>query len=139
MQPINENFSISEKQNTNEPFEEIVKKDYLDNDAESQNLSIDQQLDCLANKTSRLEEKYVNDEIEKDLFQKFMAKYKTEKGELEQKLDNRALNSSNLENIVLKGLKIAENISKVWLPAILAMKDNCKNWSSRKEFYTIRR
>ena len=74
------------------------------------------------NKTSRLEDKYVNDEIEKDLFQKFMTKYKTEKDELEQKPDNRALYSSSLENIVAKGLKIAENICKIWASSDFADK-----------------
>lgn len=58
---------------------------------------IRKQITELNNKTSRLEEEYVNDEIEKDLFQKFMTKYKIEKDELEQKPHNRALNSSSLE------------------------------------------
>ena len=83
---------------------------------------IRKQITELNSKINRLEEKYVNDEIDRDMFQKFISKYKAEKQELEQKLDDRALNSSNLEKIISKGLKIAGNLSELWASSDFADK-----------------
>jgi site-specific DNA recombinase len=53
-------------------------------------------------------------EIEPALFQKFSQKYQTEKAELEKQLPATEINSSNLIQIVNKGLEIAGNLSNTW-------------------------
>lgn len=65
------------------------------------------------NKT-KLEERFIEGELTKELFEKYSKKYEAEKKELEQKLSNQTINSSNLEKIIEKGLEIAENISQFW-------------------------
>ena len=68
----------------------------------------------LIHKIEKLEERYVQGEIEVPLFQKFSQKYQTEKAELEKMLPQTEINSSNLSKIVEKGLKIAVNLSETW-------------------------
>jgi site-specific DNA recombinase len=68
----------------------------------------------LFHKIEKLEERYVQGEIDSVLFQKFSQKYQTEKVELEKLLPQIEINSSNLNQIVEKGLNIPENLSETW-------------------------
>ena len=68
----------------------------------------------LVHKIEKLEERFVQGEIEPALFQKFSQKYQTERVELEKQLPETEFNSSNLFQIVEKGLEIAGNLSKTW-------------------------
>lgn len=68
----------------------------------------------LVHKIKKLEERYVQGEIEPTLFQKFSQRYQTEKAELEKLLPATEINSSNLIQIVNKGLEIAGNLSETW-------------------------
>ena len=72
------------------------------------------QLTQITSNIEKLEERFIKEEISKELFDKYDSKYKVEKNELEEKLAMQQINSSNLENIIEKGLSIASNISKLW-------------------------
>ena len=72
------------------------------------------QLTELNSKIEKLELRYIESEISKELFEKYQSKYKADKAALEQKLSPKNIDSSNLEKIIDKGLSIAENISTVW-------------------------
>ncbi|MEO5912180.1 MAG: hypothetical protein ABIP95_14920 [Pelobium sp.] len=61
-----------------------------------------------------MEIKYVEENMEKRLYEKYITIYKSGKTELTLKLDTHMVNSSNLEKLLVKGLKMAENISSVW-------------------------
>ncbi len=65
-------------------------------------------------KIEKLEERFIEEEINKELFDKYQKKYQIEKHELEEKLSNHSIDSSNLEKIIDKGLEIAENLSELW-------------------------
>jgi hypothetical protein len=52
----------------------------------------------------KLEERFIKDELSKELFEKYTAKYKAEKKEIEDKLVAKEFNSSNLEKAVEKCL-----------------------------------
>ena len=54
-------------------------------------------------------------EITKEQFDKFTSKYSEELNQLTQEIKTNANSSSNLEKAVEKGLKIAENISQLWV------------------------
>lgn len=73
------------------------------------------QLTEINTKIENLEERFVSAEIPKELYDKFNKKYQDEKGQIEQKLSNQQFESSNLEKIIEKGLKISENLSQLWL------------------------
>jgi site-specific DNA recombinase len=72
------------------------------------------QLTELNGKIEKLEERFIEGEINKELFEKYLTKFQSERNELELKLSTQSINSSNLEKIVEKGLAIAENISSTW-------------------------
>ncbi len=69
----------------------------------------------LQNILSNLEERFVLNEITKEQFDKFTSKYSDELNQLTQEIKTNANSSSNLEKAIEKGLKIAENISQLWV------------------------
>ncbi|MEO5892232.1 MAG: hypothetical protein ABIQ31_18440 [Ferruginibacter sp.] len=81
----------------------------------------------LTKKIENLEIKYIEENMEKRLYEKFLLKYQADKIELEQKLINHTANSSNLEKSVLKGLEIAKNISAVWTSSDFYGKQKLQN------------
>ena len=72
------------------------------------------QLTEINTKIENLEERFVNAEIPKALYDKFNKKYQDEKRQIGQKLNDQQFESSNLEKIIDKGLKIAQNLSQLW-------------------------
>ena len=69
----------------------------------------------LQNILSNLEERFVLNEITKEQHDKFTSKYSDELNQLTQEIKTNANSSSNLEKAIEKGLKIAENISQLWV------------------------
>ena len=63
----------------------------------------------------KLEERFINEEIPLDLYKKYNEKYNIEEQELKQQVGNYLEISSNLENAIKKGLKIAQNIGQLWV------------------------
>jgi hypothetical protein len=61
-----------------------------------------------------IEERYAIGKIDNLIYTKFSEKYKLEIIELQEKLTNPNLTSSNLEKCIKNGIKIAKNISKIW-------------------------
>lgn len=61
-----------------------------------------------------IEERFATGKIDALIYTKFSEKYKKEISELEEKLSNPNLTSSNLEKCVKNGLKIAKKLSKIW-------------------------
>jgi len=62
-----------------------------------------------------IEERFATGKIDALLYSKFNEKYKAEIFELEEKLLNPNLSSSNLEKCIKTGLKIARKLSKIWV------------------------
>ena len=62
-----------------------------------------------------IEERFATGKIDQFLFSKFSEKYKSEISDLEEKLMNPNLSSSNLEKCIKTGLKIARKLSKIWV------------------------
>ena len=65
-------------------------------------------------KIENLEERYVQGEVEAGLYQKFSQRYESEKVDLEKLLPANEISSSNLIQIIEKGLRIAGNLSETW-------------------------
>jgi site-specific DNA recombinase len=61
-----------------------------------------------------IEERFATGKIDQTIYTKFSKKYKQEISELEEKLSNPNMSSSNLEKCIEKGLKLAQNLSKTW-------------------------
>ncbi|MEZ4924323.1 MAG: recombinase family protein [Crocinitomicaceae bacterium] len=68
----------------------------------------------LKNKLEQIEERYVTGEIDKDLFQKYSEKYKTEVIQIEKEIDRTSNFSSNLEKCISSALEISTNLEEKW-------------------------
>ena len=68
----------------------------------------------LKEKINKLEERYIEENIEKHLYIKFKNKYELEIKELELELTNNSLSSSNLEIAVQKGIRLSRNVCHLW-------------------------
>ena len=66
-----------------------------------------------------IEERFATGKIDALLYSKFSEKYKAEISELEEKLLNPNLSSSNLEKCIKTGMKISQKLSKIWASADL--------------------
>ena len=101
-------------------FENILKKKIkriLENKLEDcfrEQAWLKKQITTIREKMEKLENRFIEGDVNKDLFEKYTSKYEEEQKELEQKLSNQTINSSNLEKIIEKGLGIAENLSHLW-------------------------
>ena len=69
-----------------------------------------------------LEERYAIGEIDKNIFKKFIAKFNSEKTDLESNLLNSTISSSNLQIAIDAALKISTNLSDVWACGDLVQK-----------------
>lgn len=65
-------------------------------------------------KLSRLEERYVLEEITQELYVKYGEKFKQDKYKVLVELQKLEADSSNHENIVEMTLENAQNLSKMW-------------------------
>ncbi len=61
-----------------------------------------------------IEERFATGKIDNLLYTKFSEKHRNEISELEEKLTNPNLTSSNLEKCIKNGVKIAQKLSKIW-------------------------
>ena len=73
------------------------------------------------------EERFIDGDLTKELFEKYQSKFEEEKAELEQKLANQHFDSSNLEKIIDKGMSIAQNISEMWVCGDYGNKQQLQN------------
>jgi site-specific DNA recombinase len=88
---------------------------------------IEQQIRELKKKNEALEVRFIEAEISKELFDKYSLIYNNQLGELEAKLKRVNVNSSNLEEVVDRGLEIAENISDFWVSTSFDKKKELQN------------
>ncbi len=88
---------------------------------------LNNQMDECEKKIQRLEERYINEEIDRDLFLRYKEKFVTERREIEvnlQKTDNKV---SNLENIIEKALHFGTKLKPLWNSGGYAQKQKLQN------------
>ncbi len=129
------NVSIAAKK-LNTAFEEIISsvgynkkyksalKEILENKLKQYfaNTVVDEKLNKkriteIKNKIETAEEQLVLNKITKEQYEKFYKKYTEEINQIEQESYKHQKTSSNLEKVVEKGLKIAENLHQSWVSA----------------------
>lgn len=71
----------------------------------------------LLNKINRLEERYIDEEINADLYNKYSQKYHLERKELEEKILKASSQVSNLEECVATAVEFASKMPFKWLSA----------------------
>lgn len=68
----------------------------------------------LNNKVERLEERFINDEIKADLYQKYSRKYNQEREEMDTFLHNTSFTASNLEEYTERAIEFTRNLAPTW-------------------------
>ncbi|WP_457130216.1 recombinase family protein [Mucilaginibacter sp. HD30] len=86
-------------------------------DGEERYQTIKQQYAELEKKIYRLEERFIEEEISKDLYHKFNDKYSAEKVELNTVLEKASQKVSNLEECIQKAFDFSLNLPSRWLEA----------------------
>ena len=71
-------------------------------------------LNAQRRKLDRLEEKYIEDSISQEVFEKHKMKYNAKISELEQRLGRTPIKSSNLDKAIKKGIDICSDVASVW-------------------------
>ena len=86
----------------------------LNEDRDQLNGSFQKQLIELNNKVERLEERFVNEEINKDLYEKFLSKFRIEKEDLLQHLQGCPISHSNLEKYIKRTIELSTELPTLW-------------------------
>ena len=68
----------------------------------------------ISNKIERLEERYIDEEISKELFNKHNAKLNKEKEEIQDLIENSMIKSSNLEKCIEWMVEISSKLNTMW-------------------------
>ena len=68
----------------------------------------------LKGKLENLHESFIERAIEKEVYQNYKAKYQKELSEIAEELQRNSFMSSNLENCIQKGIKLAQNLGGAW-------------------------
>jgi hypothetical protein len=76
--------------------------------------SIKKTITELNTKIDSIEERYALGELDNTIYKKFKDKYETQKDELQSKIENPTLSSSNLELAIDKALTLSESLEKIW-------------------------
>ncbi len=99
-----------------DPVKEEFFKYFNESEKESLNHSsiLKGRLTEIAGKMEKLEERFVIGEIDNELYQKFLSKYRKEKSEIELELDGMRFRNSNLENRLEKYCQILCNLNVLW-------------------------
>ena len=93
----------------------------------TQKKSIKKNITELNTKIESIEERYALGELDNVIYKKFKDKYETQKEELQSKIENPTLNSSNLELAIDKALSLSASLEKIWTEGDLKQKQKLQN------------
>ena len=80
------------------------------------------QLNDITQKMERLEERFILEEINSELYAKYTEKYRAEKMAIEQNLENSNSKISNLEECIDKAFYYSSNLPSMWTSANYSVK-----------------
>ena len=89
--------------------------EYFNKSNEDNTASLKYKLKTINEKIEKVEERFVIGEIDGELYQKFIKKFREEKDGIEQEIKKSCLNSSNLENYINQSLKLLANLNNIWV------------------------
>jgi len=101
--------------------------DNITKEIRTQKKSVKKTITELSTKIESIEERYALGEINSAIYKKFKDKYESQKQELQSKIENPTLNSSNLELAIDKALNLSESLEKIWTEGDLKQKQNLQN------------
>jgi site-specific DNA recombinase len=99
----------------------------LTKEKEENKLKLTHQINELVKKICRLEERYVSEEIDRDVFIRFKEKFIAERKELELCLEKFSIKVSNLENSMERILDISSKLTDIWHSSDYGEKQKLQN------------
>ncbi len=104
----------------NEDHNKVLKREMLliynelNKQSEQDSQQIEKQLGEANKKIDRIEERYVLEEIDRAMYEKFYFKFKAEKAEIEKQLATTTIKVSNLEKCTEKVVTLSSKLATVW-------------------------
>lgn len=104
----------------NDDYRKLIKAQIIatynrcNQDKEEVRVTLEKQFAEIEKKIERLEDRYINDEIDKPMFEKYKAKFIAEKIEASKNLSKAATKVSNLEELVDKAITCASKLASLW-------------------------
>lgn len=100
---------------------DLIIKNYMEHtyrqlhkDTDTEKELLEKQIKDINKKMERLEERFINEEIEKEMFKKYTDLFKIEKREIQKKIELLPKKSSNFENCIEKAIKLSTKLNTVW-------------------------
>ena len=93
------------------------------------------QLGELKQKMERLEERFVNEEIKAELYEKFSTKFKQECWEIEQQMGGCPVSASNLEYYINRSIEISTELPSLWASSGLHEKQKLQKLLFKEGIY----
>ena len=114
-------------------YKDVIKEvmtytyDNITKELRTRNKSIKKTITELSIKIDSIEERYALGELDSSIYKKFKDKYETQKEELQSKIENPTLSSSNLELAIDKALTLSESLEKIWEDGDLQQRQKLQN------------
>ncbi len=87
--------------------------DYYNQSNKDNTATLKYNLKAINEKIDKIQERYVIGEIDQELYQKFIQKFKTEKEGIEEEINKSGFKSSNLDFYIDKSLKLFCNLNNI--------------------------
>ncbi len=87
----------------------------------------EQNLTKLEQKIEQLEERFIEGEINKELFDKYSSKFITEKEQVQTQIEKATVGSSNLEKCIDWVLETSQNLRKIWTSGLYEEKQRLQS------------
>ncbi len=89
----------------------------------------------LNQKVERLEERFVNEEINVDLYEKFSTKFKQEYNQINQQMGGCPISASNLEYYINRSIELSTELPSVWASSSFREKQKLQRLLFREGIY----
>lgn len=94
----------------------------LTTDKQDDKQILNNQLSEVNKKLNRIEERFIEEDINRELYIKYIEKYRTERNEIETKIADSSKQVSNLEECIEKAITISSNLAPQWASASYSVK-----------------
>ncbi len=117
----------------NEDHRKVLKREMLliynelNKQSEVDREQTEKQLGEVNKKIDRIEERYVLEEIDRAMYEKFYFKFKAEKSEIEKRLAATTAKASNLDKCIDKATTMSSKLATVWHSSGFSDKQNLQN------------
>ena len=107
----------------------------LNDDRDQVNGNFQKQILEINNKAERLEERFVNEEISVEIYQKFSLRFKDEMNAIKENLKECPINASNFDTGIRKSIRIASQLPSLWTSLDFFQKQRLQRLLFREGIY----